>query len=155
MFVDKKLGIFAGGVILAVAIGATSIASFAQSSNPSLPQKATGARITQPSPGRNLPPQQPTVPQPGDAGPRGQGQGQGPMMMGGGGGVTMVVEGNFLYILRGNQLLKVSTSDLKVVATGNLPVPQMRNPQPGGPPPEGVVPGGPPPVTSSPGRSGN
>ena len=44
----------------------------------------------------------------------------------------MVVDGPFLYILRGNQLLKVQKETLKVVAQGELPMPQMRG-GPGGP----------------------
>ena len=64
-------------------------------------------------------------------GPQGQGfpgqPGPGMMgMMGGGGGATMVVAGQFLYILRGNQLLKVQKETLKVVAQGELPMPEMR-----------------------------
>lgn len=54
------------------------------------------------------------------------------MMMGGGGSPTMVVDGAFLYILRGNQLLKVQKETLKVVAAGELPMPEMRR-GPGGP----------------------
>lgn len=61
------------------------------------------------------------------------GQGGGMMMGGGGGGATMVVDGPFLYILRGNQLLKVQKETLKVVAEGQLPMPEMRG-GPGGAP---------------------
>lgn len=69
------------------------------------------------------------------AGPRGGFQGPpqgGGMMMGmggmGGGQATMVVDGNSLYILQGNMLYKVNKDTLKVVATGELPRPQMRMP---------------------------
>lgn len=62
---------------------------------------------------------------PGQPGPMPQ------MMMMGGGSPTMVVDGAFLYILRGNQLIKVQKETLKVVAQGELPMPEMRGP--GGP----------------------
>lgn len=56
----------------------------------------------------------------------------------------MAVDGNFLYILRGNELYKVDKNSLRVVAQGELPMPPMpaggdgfgqgrnRPPQPGG-----------------------
>lgn len=53
---------------------------------------------------------------------------------GGGGGATMVEEGNFLFIVQGNRMFKVNKSDLKVVATGELPRP-MGGPAGGGQPP--------------------
>lgn len=59
------------------------------------------------------------------------GQFPGMAMMMGGGSPTMVVDGQFLYILRGNQLIKVQKETLKVVAQGELPMPEMRGP--GGP----------------------
>ena len=78
--------------------------------------------------------------QQGGPGQQGQGfpgqGGQGGMQMmmgGGGGGATMVVDGNFLFILRGNSLYKVQKETLKVVAEGELPMPQMRG-GPGGQP---------------------
>ena len=91
--------------------------------------------------------EQPPTPRDGGMnGPR-QPMGQ-PMMgqpMGGGGGATMVAEGEYLYILRGNQLLKVKTADLSVAKRTDLPAPGggreggreggRNGDRPGGPPP--------------------
>jgi hypothetical protein len=45
---------------------------------------------------------------------------------------VMVAQGDFLYILRGNQLTKVKASDLEVVAQKQLPVPRPpQAPNPG------------------------
>lgn len=109
-----------------------------------VPMAAVRAAETQQAPPRGgqgqyggpgqVPPQGGMAPVPGAPMPGGQ-------MGGGGGGATMVVEGNSLYILRGNQLLKVSTSDLSVQKQAELPMP-ARGQRPGGtvPPPAG--PGG-------------
>jgi hypothetical protein len=63
-----------------------------------------------------------------NAGPQ-RPMGMGGMMMGGG-QATMISDGNFLFILRGNQLLKVDKGTLRVVQVGELPMPEM--PQMGG-----------------------
>ncbi len=60
-----------------------------------------------------------------------------PMMMGGGGNAVMVADGNYLFILQGNNLYKVNKDSLKVVATGELPRPQMRPMGGGFEPPKG------------------
>ncbi|MBI5706060.1 MAG: hypothetical protein HZC36_03610 [Armatimonadetes bacterium] len=78
--------------------------------------------------GQGLPPGQ----GPG-AGPGGfqRGQGQFPgMMLGPGGGAAMVEDNNFLYVLAGNRLLKVSKTDLKILNEANLGGGMM---PPGGP----------------------
>lgn len=51
--------------------------------------------------------------QPGGMGPR-------MGMMGGG---AIAVDDDFVYVLRGNSIIKVSKKDLKVAATGELPAP--------------------------------
>lgn len=66
-------------------------------------------------------------------------QGPGPMMGGGGAPPTVINDGSYLYILRGNSLLKVAKDDLKVTAQANLPMPM--GPRPGGEPAR--VPGNP------------
>ena len=57
------------------------------------------------------------------------------MMMGGGGGATMIADGNFLYVLQGNRLLKINKDDLKVAKTGELPMMQGGFGGPGDMPP--------------------
>jgi hypothetical protein len=61
-----------------------------------------------------------------------------------GGGATMIADGNFLYVLQGNRLMKINKDDLKVAKTGELPMPQGRpnNGGPAGPPPGGQPGGG-------------
>lgn len=89
--------------------------------------------------GQNFPPTQgggglnpPQGGPPGGPGQRGQGgPGAGPRFQGGGmmgmmgGSASIAVDGNFLYIVRGNQILKLDKNSLKVVAQGELPMPQM------------------------------
>ena len=77
---------------------------------------------------------------------RGQQRGMPPQMMGGGGQAVMIQDGQNLYVLQGNQIYKLSKSDLDVVALGNLPM-GMRGQRDAGPrnrqrPPDGF---GPPP----------
>jgi len=73
---------------------------------------------------------------------------------------VMVVDGAFLYILRGNEMFKVNKADLRVVAVGMLPggmapglmpnsrarglapAPAATRVAPGGPPPARLAPGG-------------
>lgn len=87
--------------------------------------------------------------QPPAGGPAGQGPGFGPgqppqgqpggfqarPMMGGGGGATMIADGNFLYVLQGNRLLKINKDDLKVAKTAELPMMQGGFGGPGDMPP--------------------
>lgn len=78
--------------------------------------------------------------QPPAGGPGGPPQGQpggfqNRPMMGGGGGATMIADGNFLYVLQGNRLLKINKDDLKVAKTGELPMMQGGFGGPGDMPP--------------------
>lgn len=86
--------------------------------------------------------------QPPAGGPAGQGPGFGPGQppqgqpggfqnrpMMGGGGATMIADGNFLYVLQGNRLMKISKEDLKVAKTAELPVMQGGFGGPGDMPP--------------------
>lgn len=67
-------------------------------------------------------PGQPPFGQPGFAQPGGPPAGQ--MRPGmGGGGVAMIADGGYLYVLQGNRLLKIGKEDLKVVKTGEIPMP--------------------------------
>jgi len=70
-----------------------------------------------------------------DAAPGGgrqrQGGGQG---FNGGGGTTMIAAGQYLYILRGNQLLKLDADTLNIIKEKTLPSPAPRNPDAGGAP---------------------
>ncbi|MBS1707014.1 MAG: hypothetical protein JST40_14205 [Armatimonadetes bacterium] len=101
------------GLALLSMVGIFSVRSLAQGM---APDSAPGAP-PQPGPGR-----------PGMA-PGMQGGG----MMMGGGGAQMVADGGNLFILRGNEVIKINESNLKVVGTTQLPVPQGRfNGQPGG-----------------------
>lgn len=61
-------------------------------------------------------------------------QGGGMMMGGGGGGTAMVEDGSHLFIVQGNRVFKLGKSDLKVIAAGELPRPQMQ----GGPDSPGI-----------------
>ena len=75
---------------------------------------------------------------------RGQQRGLPPQMMGGGGQAVMLQDAGNLYILQGNQIYKLSKSDLDVVALGNLPM-GMRGARDAGPrqrqrPPDGFEP---------------
>ena len=74
---------------------------------------------------------------------RGQQRGL-PQMMGGGGQAVMLQDAGNLDILQGNQIYKLSESDLDVVALGNLPM-GMRGARDAGPrqrqrPPDGFRP---------------
>ncbi|MEQ1823813.1 MAG: hypothetical protein ABL949_15000 [Fimbriimonadaceae bacterium] len=127
-----KMALLAAVSVVAIAIPLTMTTSIAQEqTKPPVDQQGN------PPPaqgGFGNPPQGgPGQGGPGQGGPGsfrpGQG-GQGGMMMGGGGGGTAMVEdGSNLFILQGNRVFKLSKSDLKVVAQGELPRPQM----PGGP----------------------
>ncbi len=60
-------------------------------------------------------------------GPGGGQQGMPPMMGGmGGGGGTMVAEGDFLFVLQGGRVIKISQGDLRVLKTVELPRPEPR-----------------------------
>lgn len=69
----------------------------------------------------------------GFGGPAGQPGGFGGQggMMGGGGGAAMVVDGNTLYILQGNRLLKVNKNSFAVEKEATLPRPQGQLGRPG------------------------
>ena len=82
---------------------------------------------------------------------RGQQRQMPQQMMGGGGQAVMLQDAGSLYILQGNQIYKLSKSDLDVVALGNLPMgmrgardagPRQRQRPPDGfrPPPDGFGP---------------
>lgn len=134
----NKFGMFAGGAVLAAMIGASSLSAFAQSGKTTVAEPGIPAGVEAPQPD----PEFGGMPQdPGQGGPgRGQGMGGGMagggMMMGGGmaggGGAVMQVEGQYIYILRGNQILKLNTSDLKVVAQGEIPGMQRQGGGPAG-----------------------
>jgi len=85
--------------------------------------------------------EQPPMPRDGGMGGQRQPMGQQGMMQPMGGGATMVAQGEYLYILRGNQLLKVKTADLSVAKRAEIPAPGGGRPggrdgeRPGGPPP--------------------
>ena len=66
-----------------------------------------------------------------DAGGGRQRQGGQGLGGGGGGGTTMIAAGQYLYILRGNQLLKLNADTLEIVKEKNLPSPAPRNPDGG------------------------
>jgi len=71
-------------------------------------------------------------PQPGQMGMPGMPPGMGQMMPGmgqmPGSSPIMVVNGNFIYIMRGDQVIKLD-GDLKVMKQVMLPRPNMRGPQ--------------------------
>jgi len=134
----------------AVLISGVAVPLFASKA---LAQTSPDAAVKQqgPPPGQGLPPGQfggrpGQAGAPAQAGPRnfqGQGMPMQPMGQGfpqmGGMQATMVVDGNFLYILQGNRLFKVDKQSLKTVAQGELPRPQMQRPD-GGQPTRGDAP---------------
>lgn len=103
---DWKLGFLMGAIACVGSVGLLSTISHAQDEG-------------------RMPPGQG---QPGGGGQGGQGGFGGGRQGGGGFGggmATMTVSGDYLYILRGNNLYKVSTSDLRVVKEGMLPMPNQ------------------------------
>lgn len=106
---------FVGGIALLAMVGVLSAPSFAQSDNMESQPQVGGQG--------GLPPQIDGMGQGG-----GEGQMPGRMMMMGS-GPQLEVDGNWVYVLRGDQLIKLS-SDLKVVAQVNLP---PQRPMGGGP----------------------
>ena len=119
------------GGVAALAIAVPMTAVRAAETQQQAPPRGGQGQYGQPG---QVPPQGGMAPMPGGLMAGGQ--------MGGGGGATMVAEGNSLYILRGNQLLKVSTSDLTVQKQTELPMP-ARGPRQGGmAPPPADGPGG-------------
>lgn len=71
----------------------------------------------------------------GGGGQFGGGQGGGGQFQGGpggpmggmGGGGTVVAEGDFLFVLQGGRVIKISQGDLRVIKTVELPRPEMPN----------------------------
>ena len=127
-----KLGI---GFLAMAAIGIpTLLVATANAQNP--PPGGQGGGVARP--GQGFPPQ-------GAPGQPGQFRPMGPM--GGGGGSISAGEGA-VYVLQGNRVYKLDRNSLKVVAEGQLPMPQMGmapgapGPRPGG---GGNVPPPPPP----------
>ncbi|MFY9234132.1 MAG: hypothetical protein WAO58_06695 [Fimbriimonadaceae bacterium] len=123
MMITKRIGVYALGAVAMTALAIPMTLSFSQA------QVAGGPPATTQGPGAG-PRTQAGGPQGGprpglEFGQRGGGGGGMGMMMGGGGQATMVVAGNFLYILRGNIIYKVDANSLRVVAQGELPMPQM------------------------------
>ena len=127
MMITKRIGAYALGAVAMTALAIPMTLSFSQA------QVAGGGQQGGPGAGPRTqaggPQGGPRPPAP-EFGQRGGGGGGMGMMMGGGGQATMVVAGNFLYILRGNIIYKVDANSLRVVAQGELPMPQM--PQFGG-----------------------
>lgn len=156
---NTKLALMAGVTILSLSIPLTLSTAFAQSQKEGDKVVTPGQDPVEVAPQQGGPGFGGVQGGPPMAGPQGgmrgggmPGQGMPPMMGGGmmgggGGGTAMVTDGDFLFIVQGNRVFKLNKSDLKVVASSDLPRPQM--PQGGGmnPPRGGGGAGAPPPAS--------